>query len=72
MAHVTKKRKPKPPAGYIGKRGAQRPMEDKATARAIKALAEGEKEYIFGGEQFVLCGGKIVEWWRAIPSKIGV
>ncbi len=44
MANVHKRRKPKPPPGYIsGKRGNQNPLEERVKQKAAQAMRLGKK-----------------------------
>ena len=54
-----------------GKRGNQEPLEDKVRARAAKQMRPGQKHFEDGSILLVKCGGKLVEWFCADPTKIG-
>ena len=64
MAHVTKKRMPKPPAGYIGKRGAQRSMEEKVDDDSVIAVAKGKTIVERDNDLWIIVNGKPVHWSR--------
>ena len=68
MAHVTKQRKPKPPAGYAEKRGTQVPAEDKVQAAVDAATKRGEPYIEMYDDLWIIVNGKAVNWavWNLV------
>lgn len=64
-------RKPRDPAGYSGRKGAQESTEDRATRKFAEMIRLGRKWFEYKGILFVLCGGQFVEWSRADSRLIG-
>lgn len=64
-------RKPRDPAGYSGRKGAQESTEDRAARKFDEMKRKGKKRFKYKGILFVLCGGQFMEWSRADPRLIG-
>lgn len=71
MAHVTKRRKVKPPAGCAEKRGAQVPAEDKIQKRAAEAIRDGEPYFEMYNDVWIIENGRAVNWAVWDRSRVG-